>query len=81
MKTGKKSMNRFGVDILIGVICIAIGPNGCSLKKDDEYQDRIVNGIINKDADEIIECFCDELKTDETMKEVKSLFNMVLEYK
>lgn len=63
-------MNRFGVDILIGVICIAIGLNSCSLKKEDEYQYRIVNGIINKDTDEIMECFCDELKTDETMNDI-----------
>lgn len=77
MKTGEKISNRFGVVILAGILCIAIGLNGCSLKKEDEYQDRIVNGIINKDADEIMECFCDELKTDETMKEVKSLFNKI----
>ena len=77
MKTGEKISNRFGVVMLAGILCIAIGLNGCSLKKEDEYQDRIVNGIINKDADEIMECFCDELKTDETMKEVKSLFNKI----
>ena len=29
------------------VLALAIGLNGCSLKKEDEYQDRIVNGIIN----------------------------------
>ena len=57
------------------VLALAIGLNGCSLKKEDEYQDRIVNGIINKDADEIMECFCDELDINKGVRHCVGIVN------